>query len=93
VRETVEEAGVVVEPLELIGVQELEVFGSLPRGGWTNPLSAQLFYFCRVVEMLPFSPTDEAAERDFFAPEQARAFPTMVNHDLLYEIALERARN
>jgi 8-oxo-dGTP diphosphatase len=56
VRETVEEAGVLVEPLELIGVQELEVFGSLPRGGWTNPLSAQLFYFCRVVEMLPFRP-------------------------------------
>lgn len=91
VRETLEEARVLVEPVELIGVQELEVFGTLPRDGWTNPLSIQVFYLCRVVEMLPFLPTDEAVERGFFALEEVRPFPTLVNHDLLYEIALQRA--
>lgn len=89
VRETLEETGVLVEPLELLGVQELEVFGALPRGGWTKRLGAQVFYRCRVVEMRPFLVTEEALERGFLSPEQARALPTMVNHDLLYEIALK----
>jgi 8-oxo-dGTP pyrophosphatase MutT (NUDIX family) len=88
VRETMEETGVLVEPIQLLGVQELEVFGDLPRGGWTRSLRVQLFYLCRVVQLLPFSITDEATERGFFAPDAARAVPTMANHDLLYEIAL-----
>lgn len=92
VRETMEEAGVLVEPAQLIGIQELEVFGPLPRHGWSSPLSAQVFYLCRVVEVLPFVPTDEALERGFFAPVDIRAIPTITNHDLLYEIALRMAR-
>ncbi len=93
VRETLEEATVLVEPVELVGIQELEVFGSMPRGGWPEPLGAQLFYLCRVVKILPFVATNEAADRDFFSPEAIRAVPTMINHDLLYEIALNRVRN
>jgi len=89
VRETLEEAAVLVEPVRLIGVQELEVFGELPRDGWSRQLGAQVFYLCRVVELRPFTSTDEAHERGFFDPAVARAFPTMANHDLLYEIALE----
>ena len=92
VRETIEEAGVVVEPVRLIGIQELEVFGPLPRDGWSSPLSAQVFYLCRVIEVLPFVPTEEALDRGFFAPEDIRALPTITNHDLLYEIALRMAR-
>lgn len=89
--ETLEEAGILVEPLELIGVQELEVFGRLPRDGWIKPISAQIFYLCRVVELLPFIPTDEAVEHGFFAPADVRPFQTLVNHAALYEIALKRA--
>jgi len=92
IRETIEETQVVVEQLELVGIQELEVFGSLPRDGWTAPLSVQLFYLCRVAETLPFVSTREATERDFFAPDFVRAVPTLVNHDLLYEIALKRVQ-
>ncbi len=88
IRETVEESQVVVEPLELVGVQELEVFGHLPRDGWTRPVSAQLFYLCRIVEVLPFLASHESKERDFFNPDFVRTIPTMVNHDLLYEIVL-----
>jgi 8-oxo-dGTP pyrophosphatase MutT (NUDIX family) len=91
VRETMEETGVLVEPLELIGVQELEVFGRLPRGGWTNRLGAQVFFRCRVLEIGPFLATHEALERGFLSPAEARALPTLANHNLLYEIALQRA--
>lgn len=90
IRETIEETQVIVEPVELVGVQELEVFGSLPRDGWTTPLSTQLFYLCRVAETLPFIPTRETTERDFLPPDFVRTVPTLVNHDLLYEIALKR---
>ena len=83
IRETIEETQVVVEPLELIGIQELEVFGPLPRDGWSSPMSAQLFFVCRVKEILPFIATRETAERDFFEPDFIRSVPTMVNHDLL----------
>jgi len=92
VRETMEEAGVLVEPVQLIGIQELEVFDPLPRDGWSSPLSAQVFYLCRVVELLPFAPTEEALDRGFFVPADIRAIPTITNHDLLYEIALGMAR-
>lgn len=92
VRETIEEAGVRVEPVRLIGIQELEVFGPLPRTGWTRSLSAQVFYLCRVVKILPFIPSEEALDRDFFAPANIRTIPTITNHDLLYEIALGMAQ-
>jgi ADP-ribose pyrophosphatase YjhB (NUDIX family) len=72
-RETMEEASVVVEGLELLGVQELEMFGALPHGGWTRPFSAQIFYLCRVEKMLPFLPTDEASDRGLFSPAAVRA--------------------
>lgn len=90
IRETIEETQVVVEPLELIGIQELEVFGPLPRDGWSRPVSAQLFYLCRVKEILPFIATHETTESGFFEPGFVRSVPTMVNHDLLYEIALKQ---
>lgn len=88
IRETIEETQVVVELVELVGVQELEVFGTLPRDGWTNPLSVQLFYLCRVIKTLPFISTQETTERDFLTPDFIRTVSTMINHDLLYEIAL-----
>ncbi len=91
IRETLEEAGVLVEPVQLIGTQELEVFGQLPRDGWIHPISAQVFYFCRVIEILPFIPTEEALDRGFFAPADIRSLPTITNHDMLYEIALDMA--
>lgn len=93
VRETLEETGVLVEQLALIGVQELEVFGALPRAGWTQPQRAQIFYQGRVARLDPFFATDEALERGFFVPTDARVLPTMVNHDLLFEIALQSCRS
>jgi 8-oxo-dGTP diphosphatase len=90
IRETIEETQVIVEPVELVGVQELEVFGSLPRDGWTTPLSATLFYLCRVVETLPFIPTRETAERGFLPPDFVRLVTATDNCDLLYEIVLKR---
>ena len=92
IRETIEETQVVIQPLELVGVQELEVFGPLPRDGWTTPLGAQLFFLCTVIDTLPFFSTRETNERAFLAPDFIRTIPTMINHDLLYEIALKRGR-
>jgi 8-oxo-dGTP pyrophosphatase MutT (NUDIX family) len=89
VRETLEETQVLVEPLELVGIQELEVFGPLPREGWTRPLGVQLFYRCKVFDILPFISTPEAVGRDFLPPDVVRKVPTMINHDLLYETALK----
>jgi 8-oxo-dGTP diphosphatase len=90
IRETIEETQVMVEPVELVGIAELEVFSSLPWCGWTMPFSAALFYLCRVVETLPFIPTQETAGRDFFPPDFVRAVATSDNCDLLYEIVLKR---
>jgi hypothetical protein len=39
-------------------------------------------------KILPFIAARETAERGFYEPGFVRSVPTMVNHDLLYEIAL-----
>jgi 8-oxo-dGTP diphosphatase len=93
VREVWEETGARVEIVALVGTQELELLGPKPeRYRWPYPISVQVFYLCRLVELAPFAPNDETAERGFFAPDAARAVPTMVNHDLVYEAALRAAQ-
>jgi len=93
VREVWEETYVRVRVVELIGTQELELFGPKPEGyRWAYPLNVQVYYLCRIAEVCPFEGNVESFERGFFAPEQARLVPTMVNHDLIYEEGLRRAR-
>jgi ADP-ribose pyrophosphatase YjhB (NUDIX family) len=90
-REVWEETYVRVEVLELIGVQEIELFGPRPaRHRFPYPLNVQTYFLCRVVEVCPFEINSESRDRRFFPPDEARRVPTMVNHDLIYEEGLRR---
>lgn len=94
VREVWEETSARVAVLEPIGIQELEVTGPKPPGyRWPYPVSAQVFFLCSLRELAEFRSNEESRERGFFAPEDARRVPTMVNHDALYEEALRRVRD
>jgi 8-oxo-dGTP pyrophosphatase MutT (NUDIX family) len=91
VREVWEETCARVTILEPIGIQELEVFGPKPtRYRWPYPISVQVYYLCRLIELCPFDPNRESYERAYFAPNAARLIPTMENHDAIYEEALRR---
>jgi 8-oxo-dGTP pyrophosphatase MutT (NUDIX family) len=91
VREVWEETLARVEVIELIGIQELEVFGPKPeRYRWPYPVSVQVFYLCRLLELRPFDPNKESFDRGFFSPAEARLVPTMRNHDEIYEEGLRR---
>jgi len=93
VREVWEEAYAHVEIIELIGIQELEVFCPRPLGyRWPYPISVQVYYLCRLIDLAPFKMNMESYERKFFTPDEVRALPTMANHDLIYEEALRRVR-
>lgn len=93
IREVWEETNAKVEVIELIGIQELETFAPKPDGyRWPYPISAQIYYLCRLVELSPFEINVESFERGFFAPEQARLVPTLKNHAPIYEEALKRIR-
>jgi 8-oxo-dGTP diphosphatase len=91
VRETWEETFAQVEIVDLIGIQELELFGPRPENHrWAYPMNTQVFFRCRILELAPFEDNAESLERGLFSPEQVRELPTMSNHDLLYEEALRR---
>ena len=93
VREVWEETGARVEIVAQIGTQELKLFGPKPEGSrWPYPVSIQVYYLCRLVELGALILNDESMERAFFGPDEARQVPTMVNHDLIYEAALRQAR-
>jgi 8-oxo-dGTP diphosphatase len=91
VREVWEETYARVEVVELIGIQEIEGFGPKPPGyRWPYPISVQVYFLCRLVELSPFEENVESIERQFFNPKEARLVPTMQNHDLIYEEGLRR---
>jgi 8-oxo-dGTP diphosphatase len=91
IREVWEETSVKVEVLELIGTQELELFGERSvNHTWPYPISVQIYFLCKVLQAEPFVADDEAAERGYFSPIEVRQFPSMVNHDVIYEEALRR---
>jgi 8-oxo-dGTP diphosphatase len=93
IREVWEETKVNIEVLELIGTQELELFGECPtHHTWPYPISVQLYFLCRIVSVESFKEDNEATERGYFAPLEARQFPSMINHDVIYEEALRRLR-
>lgn len=86
VREVWEETCARVEVVEPLGFQELEVFDR-DRG----PISIQVFYWCRLVELCTFERNDESLERGWFDPDRARRIPTMRGHRPIYEEGLRRA--
>lgn len=91
VREVWEETGARVEILDLVGIQELELFAPPPAGyRWNYPLNIQVFFRCRILELEPVEANAETLGRGFFAPEQARQCATMCNHGGIYEEALRR---
>lgn len=91
VREVWEETKARVELVELIGIQELELFGPKPdRYKWPYPISRQVYFLCRLVELAAFQEDDETTGRAFFTPAEARLVPTMANHMEIYEEALRR---
>ncbi|HEX9017925.1 MAG TPA: NUDIX domain-containing protein [Anaerolineaceae bacterium] len=92
VREVWEETSARVEIVDLIGIQELELLGPKPeKYHWGYPLSVQVYFRVKILELLPFEENFESLERGFFAPEDARKLPTMINHGGIYEEALRRA--
>lgn len=92
IREVWEETSARVEIVDLIGIQELELFGPKPeKYHWGYPLSVQVYYRVKILELLPFEDNFESVERGFLTPDEARRLPTMVNHIGLYEEALRRA--
>lgn len=94
IRETWEETYTRIEVVELIGIQELETFAPKPeRYRWPYPISAQVYYLCRLIELCPFKKNNESLARGFFSPEQARLVPTMKNHTPIYEEALRRVQS
>ena len=94
VREVWEETYARVEVIELIGIQELETSAPKPAGyRWPYPISVQVYYLCRLIELCAFGLNEESLERRLFSPEEARAVPTMQNHDLIYEEGLRRVRH
>lgn len=91
VREVLEETFVQVEVVDLIGTQELELFGTpAEKTRWIYPLSVQLYFLCRIIKLLPFRKSKESSERGFFDPDYAVEIPTMWNHVEIYEEALRR---
>lgn len=94
IREVWEETYAKVEIVELIGIQEIELFGPKPAGyRWPYPLNTQSYFLCRLHELAPFETNAESTERGFFPPVQARQLPTMRNHDGIYEEALRRIQS
>jgi 8-oxo-dGTP diphosphatase len=92
VREVFEETSVQVEVIELVGIQELELFGPQPeKFRWSYPISVQVYFLCRIIKFLPFKKSKESSERGLFTPAHALEIPTMVNHAEIYEEALRRA--
>ncbi len=93
IREVWEETYARVEIVDLIGIQEVECLGPKPENyRWPYPISVQVYFRCKLLELRPFETNNESIERRFFAPEAARRVPTMTNHDLIYEEGLRRAR-
>lgn len=91
IREVWEETYATVEIVELIGIQEVELFCPKPENyRWTYPINTQIYFLCRLIELTPFEVNDESIERGFISPEEARMLPTMSNHDGIYEEALRR---
>ncbi len=91
IREVWEETAARVNIIDLIGIQELELLGPKPdHHRWPYPISVQVYYRCKLLELSDFETNNESIERAFFSPEDARHVPTMVNHDLIYEEALRR---
>lgn len=86
VREVWEETCARVDIIGPLGFQELEVYGPESR-----PLSIQVFYWCRLIELGPFEITEECLERGWFEPSRARGIPTMRGHRAVYEEGLRRA--
>jgi ADP-ribose pyrophosphatase YjhB (NUDIX family) len=94
IREVWEETYARVEIIDLIGIQEVECFGPKPPDyRFPYPISVQVFYLCKLIELRPFEANNESIERQFFSPEAARLVPTMTNHDLIYEEGLRRIRS
>ena len=90
-REVWEETRARVEIVDLIGIQELELFGPRPKNHrYGYPITVQVYYLCRIQKLEPFLLNLESRARDFFTPEKARQIPTMCNHLPLYEEALRR---
>jgi 8-oxo-dGTP diphosphatase len=92
VREVFEETWSRVEVVELLGIQELEPLALGGDGQSPRPaLTIQVFYLCRVKELLPFIASPESIARALFNPADARILPTIKKYTGIYEEALRRS--
>jgi 8-oxo-dGTP diphosphatase len=93
IREVWEEASAKVEIIELIGYEELEALFPKPAEyRWPYPISIQVFFRCRLIELSPFEPNSESFDRGFLPPDDVRGLPTMVGFEPIYDEGLRRAR-
>ncbi len=92
-RELWEETGAHAQIAELLGIQELEILGPRPeKHRWPYPISVQVYYLCRLVDLGQLQANTESTERRLFIPAEARQAPTMRNHAAIYEEGLRRVQ-
>ncbi len=93
VREVWEETSVRVEIIDPIGFHEVEIFAPNPADfGWSHPISVQVYFRCRLIEMCSFEANSESSDRAFFEADEAERVPTMREHLAVYREGLRRAR-
>lgn len=91
-REVLEETGAEVGVYDMLGYQKIAINAPKPeRYKYPYPVSYQLFYWGRVAQLHPFTPTDEASKRGLFTPEEAVRLPWVSNNRSLYDLAYRRA--
>jgi 8-oxo-dGTP diphosphatase len=88
-REVLEETQCVLGDVRMLGYQHLSVLCAAPPNyRYPYPESYQVFFIARVFEPRAFAPTAEAAERNFFDVDEAKAVPWVQKNRLLYESAV-----
>lgn len=88
-REVYEETGARLGVARVLGYDHIRLLGPAPTGyRYPHPESYQVFFWARIAELSPFIPTDEAAERGLFGPEDAPRLAWVQRNSDLYRAAL-----
>lgn len=89
-REVIEETGVELGTLHVLGYQQLLILTQPPPTyRYPFPVAYQLFYRAQVARLREFAETEETWGRGFFAPDEAAKLPWIMHHRAFYEAALD----
>lgn len=90
-RELYEETGARVGPLDILGYEEIRLFGDKPDGyKYPFPVSCMVFYCAAITSMEAYGSNRESAGRALFDPEQAGKISWVQDSRAMYEEALTR---